>query len=84
MKEKIIGGIIAVAMVLSCIGIIVFAAPITAGEEVPDPVATISEDYIPSETAPAEDQGRHQRRHPRSGPDGILRAEEPDHRRSGR
>ena len=56
MKEKIIGGIIAVAMVLSCIGIIVFAAPITAGEEPSGPVATISEDYIPSETAPAEEE----------------------------
>ena len=55
MKEKIIGGIIATIMVLSCIGIIVFATPITAGRT-PDPVATISEADIPSETTPAEEE----------------------------
>lgn len=48
MKEKIIGSIIAAIMVLSCIGIIVFAAPVTAGGA-PNPVATISEADIPSE-----------------------------------
>lgn len=56
MKEKIIGIIIALAMVLGCISIIVFASPVVASTtNSSDPVATISEDYIPSETtAPTE------------------------------
>ena len=55
MKEKIIGGIIATVIALSCIGIIVFATPIVTSDETLDPVATISEDYIPSETASIEE-----------------------------
>ena len=55
MKEKIIGGIIATVMALSCIGIIVFATPITAGGTL-DPVATISEADIPSETTSAKEE----------------------------
>jgi hypothetical protein len=55
MKQKIIGVVITIAMILSCISIIVFAAPVVASNDIPDPVATISEDYIPSETtAPTE------------------------------
>ena len=55
MKEKIIGVVLAIAMILSALSIIVFAAPVVGGSTTSDPVATISEDYIPSETtAPTE------------------------------
>ena len=50
MKQKIIGAVVAIAILLSCIGIIVFAAPIAGSSTISNPAATISEDYIPSET----------------------------------
>lgn len=48
MKRKIIGVLMAISMVLSALALIVYAAtPVTSNI---DPTATISEDYIPSET----------------------------------
>lgn len=51
MKEKIIGAIIVIALLLSsCIAFIVYA---NRDNQI-DPTTTISEDYIPSETSPKE------------------------------
>ena len=48
MKQKIIGIILIVAMFVSTLSLIVFAAGPTVDGT--GPVATFSEDYIPSET----------------------------------
>jgi hypothetical protein len=55
MKEKIIGVIAAIIIILIGVSVIIFTAP-TVGGETSDPVATISEDYIPSETTPTEEE----------------------------
>lgn len=55
MKQKIISLILMLLFVLSCITIIVAAAiPVIEDNDQTDPVATFSEDYIPSETSSSE------------------------------